>query len=83
MKIERAIVLQVTEYFYKLRHISTPLGCCFESYLGSVSHLVKGYVSLCSRFLLRFQTGFRTRSLSRSKPARPYICRLSSFSRWM
>jgi len=32
--------------------------------------------------MFKGQAGWRTRSLSRSKPARPYICRFSSFSRW-
>jgi hypothetical protein len=31
----------------------------------------------------RSQVEWRARSLSRSKPARPYICRLISFNRWI
>ena len=51
--------------------------------MGSVSLLVKGVRGFAGRaFSPLNQAGWRTRSLSRSKPARLYICRLISFSRW-
>jgi hypothetical protein len=61
---------------------SLDLACSFDSYLGSSVHLVKCVGGGSSASLCLFQARWRTRSLSRSNFARPYICRLISLRRW-